>query len=263
MEFAEAKEHGDITIVGFPYEGILSGLPGMREGPHFIRKASYLLESYVPRLDVDLQDVPFADMGNLELFGSPEKVAGEISEVIAGIKYPAVLGGDHTVTIGVIKDLLKRYEGLKVLYFDAHWDLRGEYGESTHSHACTAARIADLGAEVIFFGVRSGSREEWEMGKKFTSFGATEAWPFMFSGPVYITVDMDVFDPAYAPGVGTPEPAGVLPAKFFSWLYDLDAKIVGFDVVETNPLVEDVITPVLAARIVRDMIAKMWKGMQK
>ncbi len=263
MEFAEAKEHGDITIVGIPYEGILSGLPGMREGPHFIRKASYLLESYVPRLDVDLKDVPFTDIGNVELFGSPEKITEDVSEIVAGIKYPVVLGGDHTVTIGVVKDLLRRYGELKVLYFDAHWDLRAEYGESTHSHACTAARIAEMGAEVVFFGVRSGSREEWKESEKYTSFSTTEAWPFMFSGPVYITVDMDVFDPAYAPGVGTPEPAGVLPIKFFNWLYGLDANIVGFDVVETNPMVEDTVTPVLAARIVRDMIAKMWAGMKR
>ena len=263
MEFAEAKEHGDITIVGIPYEGILSGLPGMREGPHFIRKASYLLESYVPRLDVDLKDVPFTDIGNVELFGSPEKITEDVSEIVAGIKYPVVLGGDHTVTIGVVKDLLRRYGELKVLYFDAHWDLRAEYGESTHSHACTAARIAEMGAEVVFFGVRSGSREEWKESEKYTSFSTTEAWPFMFSGPVYITVDMDVFDPAYAPGVGTPEPAGILPIKFFNWLYGLDANIVGFDVVETNPMVEDIVTPVLAARIVRDMIAKMWAGMKR
>ncbi len=258
MEFAEAKEHGEITIVGVPYEGILSGLPGMREGPHFIRKASYLLESYVPALDVDLKDVPFTDMGNVELFGSPEKVAEEVAELTAGVRHPVVIGGDHTVTIGVVRELVKRYGDLKVLYFDAHWDLREEYGESTHSHACTAARIADLGAEVIFFGVRSGSREEWERGKSFTHFSTTEHWPHMFAGPVYITVDMDVFDPAYAPGVGTPEPAGILPVKFLNWLYALDARIVGFDVVETNPMVEDTVTPVLAARIVRDGIAKLW-----
>lgn len=260
MEFAEAKERGEITIVGIPYEGILSGLPGMREGPHFIRKASYLLESYVPGLKMDLRDIPFTDMGNIELFGSPEKISEDVSEVVAGIRYPVILGGDHTVTIGVVKDLIKRYGELKVLYLDAHWDLRAEYGESSHSHACTAARIADMGAEVIFFGVRSGSRDEWEMGRNFTSFSAADAWPFRFSGPVYITVDMDVFDPAYAPGVGTPEPAGVLPTKFFNWLYSIEAKIVGFDVVETNPMVEDAITPVLAARIVRDMIAKMWRS---
>lgn len=259
MEFAEAKEHGDITIVGIPYEGILSGLPGMREGPHFIRKASYLLESYVPALDIDLSDAAFSDMGNVELFGAPEKITEEVSEVVAGIKYPVILGGDHTVTIGVVKDLIQRYGRLKVLYFDAHWDLRESYGESTHSHACTAARIVDLGAEVIFFGIRSGSKEEWERGKGFELYpDEGMPWPTRFGDePVYITVDMDVFDPAFAPGVGTPEPAGITPKAFLNWLYELDANIVGFDVVETNPMVEDTITPVLAARIVRDLIAKM------
>ncbi len=259
MEFAEAKEHGEITIVGIPYEGILSGLPGMREGPHFIRKASYLLESYVPTMGVDLHDVEFTDMGNVELFGQPEKITEEVSEVIAGIKYPAVLGGDHTVTIGVVKDLIKRYGELNVIYFDAHWDLRDEYGESKHSHACTAARILEMGANVTFIGIRSGSREEWERAKTLPMFPPGKAWPFRFSGPTYITVDMDAFDPAYAPGVGTPEPAGISPREFFDWL--ATAKIdnlVGFDVVETNPLIEDHITPILAARIVRDLVAKMW-----
>ncbi len=262
MEFAEAKEHGDITIVGIPYEGILSGLPGMREGPHFIRKASYLLESYVPALDVDLKDVAFTDMGNVELFGAPEKITEEVSEIVAGIKYPVVLGGDHTVTIGVIKDLIRRYGKLTVLYFDAHWDLRAEYGESTHSHACTAARIAEMGANIVFFGVRSGSREEWQKGKDFELYATEDTpWPTRLGGdPVYITVDMDVFDPAYAPGVGTPEPAGITPKAFLQWIYVLDANIVGFDVVETNPMVEDSITPVLAARIVRDLLAKMAAG---
>ncbi len=258
MEFAEAKDHGDITIVGIPYEGVLSGLPGMREGPLFIRKASYLLESYVPALRADLRDVPFTDMGNVELFGTPEKISEDVAEVVAGIKYPVVLGGDHTVTIGVVKDLIKRYGELNVIYFDAHWDMRDSYGESTHSHACTAARIAEMGAKITFIGVRSGAKEEWERGKTYPRFKAGEKWPFKFSGPTYITVDMDVFDPAFAPGVGTPEPAGITPREFFEWLYTVEIeKIVGFDVVEANPLIEDHITPILAARIVRDMIAKM------
>ncbi len=258
MEFAEAKEHGDITIVGIPYEGVLSGLPGMREGPLFIRKASYLLESYVPGLRTDLKDIQFTDIGNVELFGPPEKISEDVSEIIAGIKKPVVLGGDHTVTIGVVKDLIRRYGNLNVIYFDAHWDLRESYGESTHSHACTAARIADMGAKITFIGVRSGSKEEWERGKIFPAFTVEEKWPFKFSGPTYITVDMDVFDPAFAPGVGTPEPAGITPREFFSWLYSAEIEnLVGFDVVEVNPLIEDHITPILAARVVRDLIAKI------
>jgi agmatinase len=259
MEFAEAKERGDITSVGLPFEGILSGLPGMREGPHFIRKASYLLESYVPGLNVDLRYVQFNDLGNVELFGSPERVTEDIAEVTAGIKYPVALGGDHSITIGIVNDLIKRYGELHVIYFDAHWDLRDSYGDSSHSHACVASRLLDMGAKITFLGVRSGSREEWERGKTLSMFGPDETWPDKFSEPVYITVDIDVFDPAFAPGVGTPEPAGITPSKFFNWLYRAKIdKIVGFDVAETNPLIEDHITPILAARIVRDMIAKMW-----
>ena len=260
MRFAGAKEGGKITVVGIPYEGVLSGLPGTREGPHYVRRASYLLESYVPELDVDLQELPFVDMGDVELFGPPERVCGEVEEIVTGVGLPVLIGGDHSITVGAVKALRKRYGRMEVLYFDAHLDLRDEFGESTHSHACSAARIAETGTNIRFFGVRSGTREEWRKAGKMKVFGAEDDWPRNFSDPIYITVDMDVFDPAFAPGVGTAEPAGITPAKFFKWLHGLEGRIIGFDVVETNPLVENKITPVLAAKIVRDAIAKIWMG---
>ena len=258
MRFAGARERGSITIVGVPYEGVISGLPGAKEGPYHVRKASYLLETYVPELGVDVRDVQLADMGDVEPFGCPKKAAKEVEEVVTGVRYPVIIGGDHSITVGAVRALKKRYGELRVLYLDAHLDLREEYGGSAHSHACTAARIAETGAHISFFGVRSGTREEWAGAEEMDVRRAGERWPTEFREPVYITVDMDVFDPAFAPGVGTPEPAGITPAEFFSWLHNIDAEIVGVDVVETNPLVEGNITPVLAAKVVRNAVAKMW-----
>ncbi|HID08778.1 TPA: agmatinase, partial [Candidatus Micrarchaeota archaeon] len=177
MRFAEAKERGLITVVGVPYEGVISGLPGTREGPHHVRRASYLLESYVPGLDVDLRDVPFTDMGDVEVFGPPEKATGEVEEITAGIRYPVFIGGDHSITVGVVRALKRRYGELRVLYFDAHLDLRDSYGESAHSHACSAARIMDTGVRITFFGARSGTREEWERARRTEVFGVADPWP--------------------------------------------------------------------------------------
>ncbi|HID09071.1 TPA: agmatinase, partial [Candidatus Micrarchaeota archaeon] len=145
-----------------------------------------------------------------------------------------------------------------VVYVDAHWDMREEYMGERYSHACVARRLVEEGKKLIFLGVRSGSKEEWERGRRHVWCGR-EGWPEV-EGKVYITIDVDAFDPAFAPGVGTPEPGGVDPGTFFAWLRRIPAEVVGADVVETNPLIEGWITPALAAKIVRELAAKMIAG---
>ncbi len=244
---------GPIHVLGVPYEGPITGAPGCALAPDAIRKAAEFIEAYSYDYDVDVSK-QITDLGNIYVSHDVERALDDISDAVRGLKNPIVLGGSHTVTLGVLRALNVN----TVVYIDAHWDLRDEYMGERYSHACVARRLIEDGKKVLFLGVRSGTREEWTLGKQYIWYGV-ERWPDI-EGNVYITLDMDVFDPAFAPGVGTPEPGGISPSAFFAWLRRIPAKIVGADIVEVNPLIEGWRTPILAAKVVRELAAKMISG---
>jgi agmatinase len=261
-------------IVGLPYDEASSFRRGAQFGPQEIRLASDSIESYSPYLDRDLEELRFHDAGDLELAGkNPEAAIAAIRSLYAEKYRHQVsllgLGGDHTVTAGAIQGLVEAGLRPKILYLDAHMDVRGEYTGGIYSHACVARRLAEqLGADrLLLWGIRSGERSEFEwarsegilLGREISSL--KKAIRGLDEEPVYLTIDLDVFDPAELPGVGNPEPGGLKFSEFLAVLEEIaPLNVVGADVVELAP-VWDISgrSSVMAAEIVRELLLTIVK----
>lgn len=255
-------------LVGAPFDGTTSFVPGTRFGPTRIREVSVGLETYSPALDRSLDDVRMADLGDLELpFGNTtaalEMIEASCRSIVEAGAKPFLLGGEHLVTLPAVRACHSRYPGLAVVQFDAHADLRDEYMGEHDSHATVMRRIGEvIGSDNVYqLGIRSGTREEFAFGRAFSAVfqqeladGVRRVREELAGRPVYVTVDIDVVDPGFAPGTGTPEPGGCRPDELLRALWDLEGlHVVGFDVVEVNPLVDSgVVTSILAAKIVRE-----------
>ena len=240
----------DIVLFGAPYDSTTSFRPGGRFGPQTMRAESFGIETYSPYQDRDLEDLRVHDAGDLELpFGAPEPVLDMIEAKAAAIladgKMPVLLGGEHLVTLGAVRAAAKRFPDLRIIHFDAHADLRENYLGNPLSHACVLRRCHDLlgDGRIWQFGIRSGTREEFafmKAGHVVTEPFSLKALPqvsFPAGAPVYLTVDLDVLDPAEFPGTGTPEAGGVRFDELRTALMDVFARfnVVAFDNVELAP----------------------------
>lgn len=245
-----------IVIFGAPYDCTTSYRPGTRFGPRDIRAESFGIETYSPYQDKDLTDCKIFDSGDLELrFGSPESALDDIqartAEILSDGKLPIMLGGEHLVTLGQFRAIAEKYNNdVYILHFDAHADLRDEYLGQHLSHACVLRRCHDIVGDgrIFQFGIRSGDREEFRFAEKHTimyktgvsgvSFDALPGVIEKLKGKnVYLTIDLDVLDPAFFCGTGTPEAGGAS----FNQLLDAIIKIgnslniVGADLNELSP----------------------------
>lgn len=264
----EEYEEAQVVLLGAPLDWTISWRPGARFGPAHIRTSSEVLEEYSPALDCDLSAVPFYDAGDLELpFGdtaaSLSLIRESVQRIVTDGKVPFLLGGEHLVTYPAVEAVKQFYSDLAVLHFDAHADLRQEYLGVTLSHATVMRRVLELGLELYQFGVRSGSEAEFFFAPTHTHFYPFEVRealekviPTLAGRPVYVTIDIDVVDPSFAPGTGTPEPGGCTSQEILETVYALrDLRVVGFDLVEVAPLYDPSgRTGVLAAKIVREAI---------
>lgn len=263
----------EICIVGLPYDGTSSYRPGSRFGPNAIRKASWGIETYSPTLNRDLTDLRICDLGDLEIpFGNKRKALATIREVIQGIfhdgKYPVLLGGEHLVTLAIVEGARSRFPDLAVIHFDAHADLREEYLGERLSHGTVMRRVCEvIGADNLFqFGVRSGSKDEYSYARSIHSlYELTEddiysALETIGDRPLYISLDLDVFDPSVLPGTGNPEPGGINFNKMIAALQVLGkARLIGFDIVELSPEYDpSEVSSVVTSTVVREMILNYW-----
>jgi len=273
--FADARStYGEarFVIFGVPYDRTTSYRPGTRFAPAAIREASHSLESTVPFAGVDLAEVPIHDMGDIGEFGPPAEMVGAVeftlSKIFGDGKFPVALGGEHTLTCGALRAL--REMDAALVFVDAHMDFRDEYLGEKLSHACVARRALEvLGlSKVVSIGVRSWSAEEVkaarDLGFRFyTSMDVRRRGigdvlrEILKALPprVYLSIDMDGLDPSHAPGVGTPEPYGLSDWDVREIIHALSPRLVGADVVEVSPLAENHVTPVLAAKVVQEVIS--------
>jgi agmatinase len=262
-------QESEVVILGCPYDGTASFRPGARFGPSAIRKASWGIETYSPYLKRDLTDFWIHDLGDLELpFGEKESALNLIRQgvrrIVAARKFPVLLGGDHLITLPVLEELFKVYPQLHLIHFDAHTDLREDYLGETYSHSTVIRRIVESSPRGRLFqiGIRSGTKDEFEFARKLKSIVPSDRNALramikrLANKPVYITLDLDVFDPGLMPGVGTPEPGGLTFQEFISILKELlPLRVVGFDLVELTPDYDPTqITAVTASVILREMI---------
>jgi len=263
------SEKHDIRIIGAPFDGTVSFRPGARFGPEAIRDASDGVEVWSPLLDASLEDVRYADAGDVELpMGDTLRALNKIREAAdaaldAGAA-PFLLGGEHLVSLPAIAAVHARYPDLVVVQLDAHADQREDYMGVKLSHACVMRRVAEfLGQEQIRqIGIRSGTKEEYSLMREHGTLitfreedlHALLAW--IGDRPLYLTVDLDVFDPACFPGTGTPEPGGIDWWTFQRFIQALrGCRIVGLDAVELAPQLDSsACSSVLAAKAVREML---------
>ncbi len=265
-EYEDAKA----VIYGAPMDFTVSYRPGTRFGPEKIRSVSVVLEEYSPYQDKQLEDLAFYDAGDLALpFGNVEKSLQMIYETTRRLyednKFPILLGGEHLVSLPSIRATHEHFKNLKVIQFDAHADLREDYEGEPNSHATVIRKTAELigGSNVFQLGIRSGTRDEFTYGRQNTNFyfnqltqPLDEVIQKCGNDPVYITLDIDVLDPAFGPGTGTPEPGGFSVREVLNAFQKLGKlNVIGFDIVEVSPVYDQSdITSVAAAKLVREAL---------
>ena len=266
----DSYEQAKVAIIGLPMDFTVSFRPGTRMGPKQIRAVSDGIEEYSYYLDKDLSDASYYDCGDLSLpFGNVQESLARIKKVIQKVlaqdKFPLCLGGEHLVTFPILEAFQEKYPELVVIQFDAHADLRVDYLGEGYSHATVMQKACQLfgGQNVYQLGIRSGTREEFAFGKANTNLyfekviePIGEIVKEIGDRPVYITVDIDVVDPAFAPGTGTPEAGGCTSRELIHAIHQLKGlNVVGFDVVEVSPMMDvGDCTSLLAAKLIREAI---------
>jgi agmatinase len=258
-----------LTVFGVPYDGTTSYRPGTRFGPNAIREAFLNVEAYSRPLDVDVERLPLLDAGNLAKANDPKEMTDMVSRVSAelfskGERF-CMLGGEHSLTYGSARNLPGR-TGFVV--FDAHFDLRDDWEGSKYSHACYLRRLTGTLApsSVAHVGGRAATKEEWKLSerlgyraspKEAGSPSSMAAFGKFLKGfeKVYVSIDIDGLDPAFAPGTGTPEAGGITSATLLEYLYALKGMdIAAFDIMEVSPPYDNGSTVAAAARFMNELV---------
>ncbi len=269
--FLENKECS-IGIFGVNYDGTTSFKPGARFGPDSIRNVSQSLETFCPKFKKDLSTISYVDYGSLIInLNSTEDVVNNVKLgtefVIGNDLKPLVFGGEHSITTGVIEALVKKYPDLILIQLDAHADLRDSYMNNRNSHACTMQRCLDKlpSKKILQIGIRSGTQEEFQKmiaNKQLIDFKKgnesllLNALEPIKEFPIYLTIDLDWFDPSLLPGTGTPEPGGFFWDDFELIIQTLNTfNLIGADIVELSPNNDlSGVSSVVAAKVARSLI---------
>jgi agmatinase len=265
------------AILPIPYDASVSWRSGAKYAPAAVIAASEHMENYDDELDGEFHTAGIATLEPIEPdVSGPEAMCKRIEhaadKILEDGKTLIGLGGEHSISIGLLRAVQKRHPDVSVLQIDAHTDMRDEYQSSPYSHACVMRRIAETGAKIAGVAVRSISREEWDfIQSKPKQILEVTGWTIARSDDwldgvldhlgdkVYVTIDIDGFDPSLAPGTGTPEPGGI---DWFQGCCLLRAiaeekQIVGADVVEISPIAGQTVTEHLGARLIYKMISYM------
>ena len=257
-----------VGLFGVPYDGTTSFRPGTRFGPAAIREVSQGLETYCPQLDLDLEDLAYADLGAVDIpFGAPEPVVNAVQRATTAVLdlglNPLMLGGEHSISSGAVAAVANQHPDLVLVQLDAHADLREEWLGTRHSHACAMRRCLEVlpSGDLLQLAIRSGTRSEFHelhsSGRRMDDVQALRDAMAPWTGrPIYLTVDLDWFDPAVLPGTGTPEPGGFLWGDFAAVVDVLSGhRLVAGDVVELAPQLDSSgVSSVLAAKVTRSLI---------
>jgi len=259
------------TVFGIPFDSTHSYKPGCRFGPDVIRDAFNNIEIFHPQFGIDLEAVNIEDLGNTThtvLASEMIDMVGKITtELVAKNRQLFILGGEHSLTYGTYMSFPKE---TGYVVFDAHYDLRDEYANTKLSHAAYLRRIVEKrGADnILHVGARAFVKEELEFLKEHNIKTISDKQVREGKGhqllkefassfdSMYTSFDLDVLDPAYAPGVGNPEAAGMTSRELFDLIYSLEnKKVTGVDIVELNPQYDNGATASIAAKIMSTLIA--------
>ncbi len=272
-------EEADYVILGVPFDATSSYRAGARFAPAAIREASLNIETYSLRTNIDVEDLKIHDLGDLHISGSVKETLRRVELVLAEIfksrKVPVLIGGEHTITLGALralKGLNPSVDDVTVVSFDAHLDLREEYLGERLCHAAVMRRVLEeTGYRLVGVGTRAVCREEVEYAERrevrfITSSevlkngveNTVERINRLTEGAdaVYLTIDMDVLDPAFAPAVQNPEPAGLSINILLEVLSGIcNSRVIALDLVEVAPTYDMGITAVQAARVIFEVLS--------
>lgn len=264
-------ETADIVLVGAGYDGTSSYRAGSRFAPLAIRSETfYSQEDYSPYFRRDLKEKAIHDAGDIDIpFGNKEVALDLIGQTAGDIfkagKKPCFIGGEHLITLPVVRAAHQAYPDLHIIQLDAHLDLMDELFGDVYSHGTVIRRCYDIigdGRRIFQVGIRSGSKEEFEFAESFTRLYPFSTREFLKDihklkdVPVYLTLDLDVFDPSLIPGTGTPEAGGIFFQEYIDLLKALEGlSFVGCDLVELSPKIDPSnASTVVAAKILRELL---------
>jgi agmatinase len=276
-----------------PYDATTTYIHGTKFGPSAIIDASRYMERFDDELNQETFKMGIHTMAPLSVESDPpdtmvDKVYAAMADILKANKFPVMIGGEHSVTIGAVRAFKEAYPNISVLHLDAHYDLRDEFNGSRLNHGCVMRRVAEI-CPIVQVGTRSLSKEEKDFLsapqalqaqsqaivtpangriKTFSAYDILDMpmWKDNASNSltenVYISVDLDVFDPSVAPAVGTPEPGGIGWYETLDFLKEVakDKKVVGFDVVELCPIKGQVATDFLAAKLIYRLLGYVLGG---
>lgn len=261
-------DNAKVVILPVPYDGTSTWLKGADKGPQALLEASANMEVYDVETDSEVHKVGIHTLPAVTQLNSPEEmveaVHAQVKDLLKKKKFPVVIGGEHSVSIGAFKAMASNFNDLTILQFDAHADMRQEYEGTPFNHACVMARAKEL-APVVQVGIRSMSveeREDLQPDRVFYASHIYEQRTWMYellnklTRNVYITIDLDVLDPSIMPSTGTPEPGGLLWYQLIDILKAVSEKvnIVGFDVVELKPVKENKSPDFLASKLIYTLL---------
>jgi len=260
------------VIFGVPYAKNSSFRRGAEKAPKEIRQASWNFETFDMRTNVDLNDIKVHDYGNLDVNNIDsgkmvEKVMVFTSSLLKEKKFPIAIGGEHSITPGVVKAFS---DDIAVLFLDAHMDFRESYEKDIYNHACALRRVADYVdmKNIAVLGIRSAEKEEFNDAKQVGLFyrdaffirknkiseAIKDTKSYHRDKKIYLSLDIDVVDPSYAPGTSTPEPFGLTPFDIVEIIDAFSSQLIGFDVVEVCPPYDHGETALLSAKLIRSVI---------
>ncbi len=261
------------VLLGIPLDHNSSFLRGPAQAPPLLRDAlrSDAWNSWT-ETGVNL-GIPgsFEDAGDLQDMEAPDaytRIESAIAQIVENKKRPLSLGGDHSVTYPVLRAIGKRIPGITLVHFDAHPDLYADYEGNPHSHASPFARICEdkLVQRLVQIGIRTLNDHQRSQAEKygveiFEMRNLPDPAALKLTGPLYISFDLDVLDPAFAPGISHWEPGGLTTREAIRYLHALPAPIIGADLVEFNPARDSSgLTAIVAAKILKELLGKMLRG---
>jgi agmatinase len=270
---ASPNKDADLSTIlyGVPFDSTHSYRPGTRFGPDAIRESFNNIEIFMPQFKVDLEQVNIEDLGNTKLTVVPQEMLDMVSKITSELikkeKQLIILGGEHLITLGTYLSFPKE---TGYIVFDAHYDLRNEYADTKLSHAAYLRRVVEKKGsdKIIHVGARSYVEEEATF-KEENKIKTITDWDIRHGDStkmikdavsvfdkLYVSIDLDVLDPAFAPGVGNPEAVGITSRELYEMICSLDeSKITGADIVELCPTFDNGSTAAIAARLMSAIIA--------
>jgi len=279
--FADAEssfDNASFILFGVPFEKTSSFRHGADKAPYEVRQASWNFERYDLRTGINFEEILVHDYGDLDVQNLTSKEVFEVtktftSKLLVKKKIPIAIGGDHSITPGIIAAFPK---DIAVISLDAHMDFRQKYKNDVYNHACVIRRVADHIPlqNIAVLGIRSAEKEEYKQAQEQGLF-FRDAFTINKIGiekiiqqtktnlkgkQIYLTLDIDVVDPAYAPGTSTPEPFGLTPMDVLEIIEAFSPQLIGCDIVEVCPPYDHGQTAVLAAKLVQTFISEIWRN---